>query len=84
MRITLLLFTLFAFSLPAHAGMFSTIDDRANQISAQLQGNHTYHAELARQLANVALEEKSQHDTPAAMEFIRMAEDHAAQAGGAH
>jgi len=84
MRITLLILTLFAFSLPANAGMFSTIDDRANHISAQLEGNHSYHAELARQLANVALEEKAQHDTPAAIEFIKMAEDHAAKAGGAH
>ncbi len=82
MRITLLLFTLFAFSLPAHAGMFSSVDDRANQISAHLQGNNGYHAHLARELADVAVEEKVQHDLPAALEFIRMAEDHAVQAGG--
>ncbi|WP_241697585.1 hypothetical protein [Mariprofundus sp. NF] len=62
--------------------MFSTISDRANQISAQLEGNNSYHAHLARELANVAVEEKGQHDVTAALEFIRMAEDHAAQAGG--
>jgi len=83
MRITLLLLTLFAFILPAHAGMFSTIDDRANHISAQLEGNNNYHAHLARELANVAVEEKGQHDVTAALEFIRMAEAHADQAGGA-
>ena len=83
MRITLLLLALFAFSLPASAGMFSTIDERANHISAQLEGNNNYHAHLARELANVAVEEKGQHDVTAALEFIRMAESHAAQAGGA-
>ena len=83
MRITLLLLTLFAFILPAHAGMFSTIDDRANHISAQLEGNNNYHAHLARELAKVAVEEKGQHDVTAALEFIRMAEAHADQAGGA-
>ncbi|NWF36323.1 hypothetical protein [Mariprofundus sp. KV] len=83
MRITLLLFTLFAFSMPASAGMFSTIDERANQISTQLEGNNSYHAHLARELANIAVEEKGQHDVTAALEFIRMAESHADQAGGA-
>ena len=82
MRITLLLLTLFAFSLPAHAGLFTTVDDRANHISTQLQGNNSYHAHLARELANVAVDEKGQHDVTAALEFIRMAEAHADQAGG--
>ena len=82
MRVILFLFTLFAFSLPAQAGLFSTIDDRANQVSEQTKGNNSYHAHLARELADIASEEQSQHDTPAALEFIRMAEDYAAKAGG--
>lgn len=84
MKIFLFLFTLFAFSLPAQAGMFTSIESRAEHVNAQTQGNNGYHAHLARKLASIAEEEKSQHDMEAAREFIRMAEDHAAQAGGAH
>lgn len=82
MKKVLLLCLLSAFAVPANAGIFTSIDERAEQIAAQLQGNESYEAHLARELASVALEEQSQHDTAAALEFIRMAEDHAARAGG--
>jgi len=83
MKISLLLFSLFAFALPASAGVFTSIEDRTAKIEADTQGNNSYHAHLARMLADIALEEKGQHDLEAGKEFINMAEDHAAQAGGA-
>ncbi|ATX81341.1 hypothetical protein Ga0123462_0466 [Mariprofundus ferrinatatus] len=83
MKKILLLFSLLAFAMPAQAGMFTSIEDRAQQLRSQLEGNNSYHAHLARELTKVALEEKAQHDTSVAKEFMRMAEDHASQAGGA-
>lgn len=82
MRILALLFTLLAFSIPANAGLFTGVDERSEAIAAQLQGNNTYHAHLARELAAIASEEKDQQDLEVAREFIRMAEEHATQAGG--
>jgi hypothetical protein len=82
MRIIGLLLTLFAFALPANAGWLAGTDERGEKLEAQLEGNNSYHAHLARELAAIASEEKSQHDLEAAHEFIKMAEDHAAQAGG--
>jgi len=80
MRIILCLFALLAFSLPASA---ASIESRTEAVNAQLQGNNSYHAHLARQLADVAQEEKDQHDLRTARSFMNMAEGHAAQAGGA-
>jgi len=83
MKKILFLFSLLAFSLPAHAGAFTSVEDRAQEVRAQVEGNNNYHAELARQFATIAVTEKGEHDTGAAQEFIKMAEDHATQAGGA-
>ena len=83
MKKILFLFSLLAFALPTQADAFTSIEDRAHDLRAQLEGNNSYHANLARELTKVALEEKAQHDTGVAKEFMRMAEDHAAQAGGA-
>jgi len=77
-----LLLTLFAFALPANASMFNGVDERGEKLEAQLEGNDSYHAHLARELSAIASEEKSQHDLEAALKFIKMAEEHAAQAGG--
>jgi len=81
MRITGLLFILFAFALPANAVLFVGVDERGEILEAQLEGNNSYHAHLARELAAIASEEKSQHDLMAARLFIKMAEEHAAKAG---
>ena len=82
MKSILLLITLFAFSLPASAALFVSIEDRSDAIAAQTQGNNSYHAHLARELAVIAVVEKGQHDLEAAKEFIKLAEEHAAKAGG--
>ena len=83
MKNILLLFTLCAFALPANAGTMTSIEDRADAMSTQLAGNNSYHAHLARAMANIAIEEKGQHDMEAARAFIKMADRHAASAGGA-
>ena len=81
-KIALFIFALASFSLSANAA-FLSVDDRAEAISAKLQGNNSYHAHLARQLADVASAEKAQHDLGVAKQFIQMAEEEAAKAGGA-
>jgi len=83
MRLITMMIALFAFSAPAMAGLeFISIEDRAESINASLEGNHSYHAELAREFANIAEGEKAQHDLGVAKEFMKMAEDEAAKAGG--
>jgi len=83
MKGILLILTLFAFVLPANsAGFFTGIEDRSDTMNAQLHGKNDYHAYLARELADIAIEEKYQHDIAAAKEFMDMAEQHAAQSGG--
>lgn len=82
MRIKILLLTMLAFALPAKALAFEGVDDRAKKIYEQLKGNESYHAHMARKLASIARTEKAQHDLPAARQFIEMAEEHAAKAGG--
>ncbi len=64
------------------AGWSVSVDDRAAALNTQLEGNHSYHAYLARDLADIATEEKAQHDGDVARAFMNMAEEHAAQAGG--
>jgi len=83
MRFILLTLSLLAFALPAQAGAFSSVEDRQAQLNEQLKGNDSYHAHMARELAKVASDEKSQHDINVAKKFMDMAEEHAAQAGGA-
>jgi len=83
MRIMFMLFALLAFALPAQAGMFTSIEDREAQISSQLQGNNSYNAHLARELASASSTEKAQHDLSAAKELMKLAEDAANKAGGA-
>jgi len=78
-RIVFCLLSLFAFALPASA---ASIESRTEALNAQLQGNNSYHAHLARELASVAQEERDQHDLNTARAFMNMAEEHAAQAGG--
>ncbi len=60
----------------------ASIDARADALSAQLKGSHSYHAYLALQYADKAVDEKSQHDLNAAEQFIRMAESEATKAKG--
>jgi len=83
MKNILWLFALFAFALPVSAATLNSVSDRAQVIHAQLQGHSNYHARLARKLADIAEDEVGQHDTTTAKSFITMAEEHAAQAGGA-
>jgi len=84
MKGILLILTLFAFALPANsAGFFTGVEERTDTMNAQLQGKNDYHAYLARELADIAIEEKYQHDMAAAKEFMNMAEQHAAKSGGA-
>ncbi len=65
---------------PAAAGVFDSVDDRAARVEAQVQGRHDYHAELARNLASIAQDEKAQHDGRAARQFMELAEQ-AAESG---
>jgi len=74
---------LLIFPVTASAVHISSVDDRADAISQQLKGNHSYHAYLARNFADYASEELGQHDLKAARAFIKMAEEEAAQAGAA-
>ena len=68
---------------PAFAGgFFTSIEQRADHMNAQLEGKNDYHAYLAKELADIAMEEKSQHDISVARYFMSMAEDHASQSGG--
>jgi hypothetical protein len=83
MKILLCFFTLFACSMTASAATFSSIEDRASAVRAELNGNNNYQAHLARELASIAEDEISQHDLKAARAFIKMSEEHAAQVGGA-
>lgn len=81
MRKALLPLALLAFSTPAMAELsFSSIEDRAEAIHASMKDNNNYHARLAVQFADIALNEKGQHDLDTAKEFMRMAEKEAATA----
>lgn len=82
MKILLLMISCLMFIMPAEASMFSSVEDRADQLETNLKGNNSYQAHLARELAFIAVDEKGQHDLAAAKAFIKMAEEHAAQAGG--
>lgn len=60
----------------------ASVDDRADALQAQLKGNNSYQAHLAREFASVAVEEKAQHDVQVAQAFMNKAEAYAAKAGG--
>jgi len=64
------------------ASFTASVDDRAEALTAQLKGNNSYQAYLAREFSDVAAEEKSQHDIQVARAFMDKAEEYAAQAGG--
>jgi len=82
-RLNLLAVAMLMCAGTASAGSWTdSVDDRADALASQLNGNNSYHAHLARELANVAMEEKSQHDIGVARAFMNKAEEHAAQAGG--
>jgi len=72
---------LVAICMSASTAMAASIEDRSDSMEAQLKGNHSYHAELARELSNIANEEKSQHDSDVGQAFMRLAEEHAQKAG---
>ncbi len=68
---------------PATAGdFFSSVEDRVAAVQQQVRGKNDYQAHLAREFANIADEEKSQHDVAVARYFIALAEKAAARAGG--
>jgi len=67
---------------PAMAGgLFDSVEDRVSAIKAEMKGHTDYQAYLAIELAKVADEEKSQHDTGVAQYFIGQAEQAAAKSG---
>ena len=73
---------LMSFTPSASAGIFGeTMEERAEAIHAQTEGVHNYHAYLARELVSIALDEQSQRDS-ADREFMKLAEEAAAKAGG--
>ena len=78
-----LLASLLLAAVPASAADWkASIDDRADALSAQLKGSHDYHAYLALQYADKAVDERSQHDLKVAKQFMNMAEAEAAKVGG--
>jgi len=82
-KMSLLAVAMLLFAGSASAASFAvSVDERADALETQLKGNNTYKAHLARELAGVAVEEKSQHDITVARTFMSKAEEYAAQAGG--
>jgi len=71
-----------SFSAPAFAGITDTYAD-ASAIAAEMGTNKDYHRLLAKKLAMVAMEEVDQKDIVAAREFVNLARDEMAKAGGA-
>jgi len=83
-KISLLAAAMLVCAGSASAASFTvSVDERADTLATQLKGNNSYHAHLAREFADVAMEEKSQHDISVARAFMAKAEEYAAQAGGA-
>lgn len=84
MKRLLLLASLCLVASPAMAsGLFAGTDDRADAVVEQVKGNNDYHAFLAIQFANIAVDEKDHFDAPAAKYFIERAEAAAAKSGSA-
>lgn len=80
-RILFLLIASFIFFAP-FAASAASVEERSKAIYTQLKGNNNYYAHLAKKFANVAVNEKGQHDVTAARQFMDLAEDSAAKAGG--
>lgn len=68
--------------LTATAGALTSIDVRADAVNKKVEGIKTYEAYLARKFAAFAEEELGQHDLNAARQFMELAEEAAAKAGG--
>ncbi|MDQ6976371.1 MAG: hypothetical protein Q9M22_07395 [Mariprofundaceae bacterium] len=84
MKRLFLLTALCCLATPAVAGvLFDSVEDRAAAVSQQVAGHHDYYAFLAIQFADIAEEEKSQHDIAVAKYFIGQAEQAAAKSGAA-
>jgi len=80
----LLALPLLMFSSPAYAvELYTDTDAQAEAIQERLKGNYDYNSLMAVKLTHIAVEEKGQHDLPAARQFMRLAEEYAAKAGGA-
>ena len=80
MKLALAMLLSLAFAMPAYAG---NVESRAESIKKSTEGNDSYHAHMARNLAAIAVKEMKENDANAGRRFIIMAEEHAAQAGGA-
>lgn len=80
MKLVLAVLLSLVFAIPAYAG---NVESRADAIQKKTEGNNSYHAHMARDLADIAVKEMKENDPKAARRFIIMAEEHAAQAGGA-
>jgi len=77
-KVYMLVFSMFVFANVASAN----IEDRADEVVASVQGNHSYHANMARELASIAVDEKGQNEVSVARAFMEEAEKHASMAGG--
>jgi len=74
-------FIIITFALLSFVGSASAnIEDRVNAVKASVEGKHDYHANMARELATIADEEKSQNEPSVAGTFMKEAEKHASQA----
>ena len=67
--------------LSANSALAAGVEERSTQLQSALQGNHSYEAYVARDLASIAEDEKSQHDTDVARAFMDLAEQYAQKAG---
>jgi len=70
-------------SQQATAGFIPDTRADAAAIEAQVAGNNSYDALLAKKLARIAVEEVDQHDMPAVRAFMNLAKQHANKAGSA-
>lgn len=82
------LFAMSLFSNQAQAGdgalkMFTDTDGDAEALASEFKDRHDYNALMAVKLADVATDEKGQHDLVPARQFIMLAEEYAAKARGA-
>lgn len=68
----ILLFALGAFSSASFAG----VEERAAEVKANVSGQQTYHAKMAKGLANAAEEELAQGEPSVARGFMDAAEKH--------
>jgi len=67
--------------MAASTATAANVEQRSNDMESQLKGNHSYHAELARELSSIANEEVGQHDTQVGQAFMTEAESEAQKAG---